>query len=189
MSILKTSKLGNPVLRKAAGELSLSELQSPEIQKLIDDMVLTMHEYDGVGLAAPQVHQSLQIAVIESIQSSRYPEAPPFPLLILVNPVFVALSEEIQIGWEGCLSVDGFRGRVPRSREVEIRYLDRLGSPCELKAEGFQAVVIQHELDHLAGKVFLDRMKDLTTLTHLLEFEKFWTEPNKKTFTIVYAPC
>lgn len=178
MSILKTSKLGNPVLREGTRELSLPELKSLEIQNLIDDMIATMHEYDGVGLAAPQVHRALKIAVIESNQNPRYPGAPQIPLLVLVNPRFVSLSKELQTEWEGCLSVDGFRGKVPRSKEIEIHFLDRNGQPCQLKTTGFRAVVIQHELDHLDGKVFLDRMKDLKTLTHLLEYEKFWMEPD-----------
>jgi peptide deformylase len=174
MSILKTSKLGNPVLRQIAKEVSLADLKSPATQKLIDDMVETMHEYEGVGLAAPQVHESKQIAVVEVHNSKRYPWAPEVPLLILVNPVFVSKSEETVDGWEGCLSVEGFRGRVPRSRSVVVRFLDRTGKEQQLSAEGFPAVVIQHELDHLAGKVFLDRMPDLTTLTHLKEYERFW---------------
>ncbi len=174
MSILKTSKLGNPILRQIAKEVSLSELKSPAIQKLIDDMIETMREYDGVGLAAPQVHESRQIAVIEVHNSKRYPWAPNVPLLILVNPVFLSKSEETMDGWEGCLSVEGFRGKVPRSRQAAVRFLDRKGKEQQLDAEGFPAVVIQHELDHLAGKVFLDQMHDLSTLTHLKEYERFW---------------
>jgi len=174
MSILKTSKLGNPVLRQIAKEVPLADLKSPAVQKLIDDMIETMHEYDGVGLAAPQVHESKQIAVIEVHNSKRYPWAPDVPLLILVNPVFLSKSEETADGWEGCLSVEGFRGKVPRSRNVVVRFLDRTGKEQQLSAEGFPAIVVQHELDHLAGKVFLDRMADLTTLTHLKEYERFW---------------
>ena len=177
MSILKTSKLGNPILRQIAKEVPLSELKSPSIQKLIDDMIETMHEYDGVGLAAPQVHESKQIAVIEVHNSKRYPWAPDVPLLVLVNPVFLSKSEETVEGWEGCLSVESFRGKVPRSKKVSVRFLDRNGKEQKLEAEGFPAVVIQHELDHLAGKVFLDRMRDLSTLAHLKEYERFWIKP------------
>lgn len=174
MSILKTTKLGNPILRKTARAVTPAGIGSPAIQKLIDDMIETMHEYDGVGLAAPQVHESLQIAVIETKGNPRYPSAPDIPLLILLNPAFKKKSEELQGGWEGCLSVEGFRGVVPRSKAVEIVYQDREGKERTLAAEGFMAVVIQHELDHLAGKVFLDRMEDLSTLTHLKEYERFW---------------
>jgi peptide deformylase len=178
MSILKTSKLGHPVLRQTARAVSPAELKDPAIQKLIDDMIVTMHEYDGVGLAAPQVHESLQIAVIEVRENPRYPAAPNIPLLILINPVFTRKSDSLQKGWEGCLSVEGFRGVVPRSREVEVRYLDRDGTERELAADGFLAVVLQHELDHLAGKVFLDRMEDLSTLTHLKEYGIYWSRPD-----------
>ncbi|HUK55865.1 MAG TPA: peptide deformylase [Nitrospiria bacterium] len=177
MSILKTSKLGNPILRQIAKEVPLSELKNPATQKLIDDMIETMHEYDGVGLAAPQVHESKQIAVIEVHNSKRYPWAPDVPLLILVNPVFLSESDETVDGWEGCLSVEGFRGKVPRSKTVAVRFWDRNGKERRLEAEDFPAVVIQHELDHLAGKVFLDRMRDFSTLTHLKEYERFWMKP------------
>jgi peptide deformylase len=177
MSILKTSKLGNPILRQIAKEVPPSDLKSSAIQKLIDDMIETMHEYDGVGLAAPQVHESRQMAVIEVHNSKRYPWAPNVPLLVLVNPVFLSKSEETIEGWEGCLSVESFRGKVPRSKKVSVRFLDRNGKEQRLEAEGFPAVVIQHELDHLAGKVFLDRMRDFSTLTHLKEYERFWMKP------------
>ena len=178
MSILKTSKLGNPVLRQRAKEINPSELKNPAMQKLIDDMIETMHEYDGVGLAAPQVHESIQLAVIEVEKSKRYPSAPHVPSLVLVNPVFIKKSEAVQRSWEGCLSVEGFRGEVPRSKSVEIRYMDRHGKERQLEGNDFLAVVIQHEMDHLAGKVFLDRMPDLSTLTHLKEFERYWLKSN-----------
>lgn len=180
MAILKTAKLGNPVLRQKAKEVTFSELQSPVMQKLIDNMVETMHEYNGLGLAAPQVHETLQIAVIEVEKSKQYPRAPHIPLLVLVNPVFIKKSDAIQQGWEGCLSVEGFRGVVPRSREVEIQYLDRYGKEQQLGAKDFLAVVIQHEIDHLAGRVFLDQMQDLSTLTHLKEYERFWVDPDNQ---------
>jgi peptide deformylase len=174
MSILKVSKLGNPVLRKTAEPVSPDEIKRPEFQKFIDDMVETMHEYDGVGLAAPQVHESKQVAVIEVQGSRRYPEAPDIPLLVLINPVFLDQANEKNLGWEGCLSIEGFRGQTPRAAEVKVKALDRDGKEFILEASGFLAVVIQHELDHLMGKVFLDRMTDFSTLTHLKEYERFW---------------
>jgi peptide deformylase len=180
MSILKTAKLGNPVLRQAAKEVSPSELMSAGVQKLIEDMIETMHEYDGVGLAAPQVHESKQIAVIQVENSVRYPRAPGIPLTVLVNPVLLKKSDETQKGWEGCLSVEGLRGFVPRSKRVAIRFTDREGKERQLETEGFFAVVIQHEMDHLAGKVFLDRMPDLSTLTHLKEYERYWIKPDSR---------
>ena len=174
MSILKTAKLGNPILRQVAKEVSPSELSDPTVQKLIDDMIETMHEYEGVGLAAPQVHELRKIAVIEVEKSKRYPWAPNTPLLVLINPVFIKKSEALQTGWEGCLSVESLRGVALRSKEVEIRFLDRHGKEHQITSEGFFAIVIQHELDHLAGKVFLDRMDDLSTLTHLKEYKRYW---------------
>lgn len=174
MSILKVSKLGNPVLRKVAAPVLPDEIKRPEFQKFVDDMIETMHEYDGVGLAAPQVHESIQVAVIEAKDNRRYPQAPTIPLLILINPVFLEQAKEKDLGWEGCLSVEGFRGQVPRSTKVKIKALDRKGKEFILEANGFLAVVIQHELDHLMGKVFLDRMSDFSTLTHLKEYERYW---------------
>jgi len=176
MSILKVAKLGNPVLRKVSAPVSIDEIKRPEFQKFIDDMIETMHEYDGVGLAAPQVHESKQIAVIEVQGNRRYPEAPEIPLLVLINPVFLDQAKEKNLGWEGCLSVEGFRGQVPRATAVKIKTLDRNGKEFILEANGFLAVVIQHELDHLMGKVFLDRMSDFSTLTHLKEYERYWLE-------------
>jgi peptide deformylase len=177
VSILKTSKLGNPVLRLVAKEVAAEALKTPAMQKLINDMVETMHEYDGVGLAAPQVHESLRIAVIEVDDNRRYPGMARIPLLELVNPVIISRSKETKTGWEGCLSVEGFRGVVPRSAKLELQYQDRRGQAHKLSADGFLAVVIQHEVDHLDGKVFLDRMDGFSTLTHLKEYERFWTKP------------
>jgi len=174
MSILKVSKLGNPVLRKVAALVLSDEIKRPEFQKFIDDMIETMHEYDGVGLAAPQVHEPKQVAVIEVHDNRRYPQAPQIPLLVLINPVFLDQSKEKNLGWEGCLSVEGFRGQVPRAAKVKIKALDRKGKEFILEANEFLAVVIQHELDHLMGKVFLDRMSDFSTLTHLKEYERYW---------------
>jgi peptide deformylase len=174
MAILKVARLGHPVLRQVAKPVPQGEIKSPAIQRLIDDMIETMHEYDGVGIAAPQVHESLQIAVIEVARNPRYPRAPEIPLTVLINPEITARSDAKRTGWEGCLSVDGLRGQVPRSEQLTARWLDRTGRPVQVEAQGFFAVVIQHEVDHLNGKVFLDRMADLTTLTHLQEYERYW---------------
>ncbi|MEW6325601.1 MAG: peptide deformylase [Nitrospirota bacterium] len=174
MAILKVSRLGHPVLRQVAKPVPPEAIATPAIQQLIDDMIETMREYDGVGIAAPQVHQSLQIAVIEAAKNPRYPKAPQIPLTVLINPEILSRSPEQQAGWEGCLSVEGLRGRVPRAGRLSVRWLDRAGRPISQEVEGFFAVVIQHEVDHLQGKVFLDRMSDLSTLTHLLEYERYW---------------
>ena len=173
MSILKVARLGHPVLRKTADKVDIDKIPSDEIQRLIDDMIETMREYDGVGLAAPQVHQSLQISVIESKKNPRYQGAPDIPLTILINPEFTFMSEETVEDWESCLSVEDLRGKVSRSAKVTVSALDRAGEIMTLEASGFIAVVLQHEIDHLNGIVFLDRIKDMKSLSHMKEFEKF----------------
>jgi len=174
VALLKIAKLGNPILRKIAEPVLISECQHILFQQLIDDMVETMRALDGVGLAAPQVFASQQVIVVESNPNARYPNAPSLPLFVMLNPAFVFMSEDQIQGWEGCLSLDNLRGRVVRSARVAVKGFNRYMEPVELEAEGFLSVVIQHEMDHLVGKVFIDRMKELTTLTHLAEYDQYW---------------
>ena len=174
MSILKVSRLGHPVLRKVTVNVQMEALQSASMQKLIDDMVETMKEYDGVGLAADQVFESLQIAVLEVAENPRYPDKPRVPLTVLVNPCISPISEEMADDWEGCLSIPDLRGMVPRYKSIRVQASDRHGQPLDFVADDFHARVIQHEFDHLNGKVYLDRMRDLTTLTFLQEFTRYW---------------
>lgn len=176
MSLLKVARLGHPVLRKPTTPLSEKELKDPRTQTLIDDMIATMREYDGVGLAANQVHYSKQVLVIEARNTARYESAQEIPLMVLVNASITWYSEEKEEDWEGCLSVPYLKGKVPRSVAIEVRAFDRKMNKQDFRAEGFLAVVIQHELDHLNGKVFLDRMKDFSTLTHLEEYGKYWAK-------------
>src|SRR3989304_2466365 len=176
MSILKVSGLVNPELSHKASALTVEKINNPSVQKLIDNMVLTMREYEGVGLAAPQVHESKQIIVIESASSMRYTEAPNIPLTILINPVISYYSEEKAEGWEGCLSVGDFRGVVPRSTSIKVDALDRNGRKVSIDANGFLAVVLQHEIDHLNGVIFVDKIKDLKTLSFLKEYERYWAK-------------
>lgn len=166
MAIRKVARLGHPVLRKKGRDLSAEELQSPEIQRLIGDMVETMHEYGGIGLAAPQVHESLQLAVIE-LES----------LLVVVNPRITVLDATEQSFWEGCLSIPEIRGLVPRPRKIRVDYLDQTGNPQSIEPEGFLATVFQHELDHLQGVLFLDRVKDTTQLAFTEEYQRYWVRP------------
>jgi peptide deformylase len=175
MSILKVSRLGHPVLRTETRRISAKDLGSPAMQKLIDDMMETMVEYYGVGLAAPQVHESLAIAVIES-----HGPRGTIPMTVLVNPEITVLDEALIEDWEGCLSIPDLRGIVPRWRKLQVDALDRKGKRIRLTAEGFFARVIQHEFDHLMGKVYLDRMPDLKTLSHLAEFQRYWLQPEKQ---------
>lgn len=174
MAILKVARLGHPALRQVAEPVHHDEIRSPGIQRLIDDMVETMREYSGVGLAANQVHVPKQIAVIEAQRNPRYPDAPEIPLTVIINPVVTPAGEPLAEDWEGCLSIPDLRGRVPRYSEVHLMAYDRAGRPLELTAKDFFARVIQHEADHLQGKVFIDRMPDLSTLTHLAEWSRYW---------------
>jgi len=175
MSILKVSRLGHPVLRMESKRVSPETLASPAIQTLIDNMMETMVEYYGVGLAAPQVHESLAIAVIES-----HGARGDIPMTVIVNPEVTVLDEELIEDWEGCLSIPDFRGRVLRWRKLRVDALDRKGRKIKITAEGFFARVIQHEFDHLMGRVYLDRMPNLKTLSHLAEFQRYWLPPPKE---------
>lgn len=175
MSVLRVAKLGNPILRQIAKPIDLNLLNSSksEIQLLIDNMINTMREEGGVGLAAPQVSESLQLVVIECLSNERYSQAPEIPLTVLVNPVITHYGEEQTMGWEGCLSLKDLRGLVPRSKKITVEYFNREGKQIIVDAEGFPAVVLQHEIDHLHGKVFLDRMTDYSQLAYIQEFEEF----------------
>ncbi len=174
MSILKVARLGHPVLREPAAPVPIEAVRSPQLQMLIDDLVETMHEYSGVGIAAPQVHVGKRVIVVESRSNPRYPDAPPIPLAAYVNPELTFLTGETEEEWEGCLSIPDLRGRVPRARRVRLSALDREGRPVEFEASGWHARILQHEVDHLNGRLFVDRMPDLSTLTHLAEYARFW---------------
>ena len=177
MSILKVTRLGHPILRQVTEPISVRELESSEWQKFIDDMIETMKEYDGVGLAADQVHTSKQIAVLEVADNPRYPEKPKVPLTVLVNPKITPLTEDTDDDWEGCLSIPDLRGKVQRYRNIRVQALDRNGKELDFIANDFHARVIQHEWDHLNGKVYLDRMRDFSTLAFLTEFARYWLHP------------
>lgn len=181
MAIRKIAQLGEPVLRQRARELTRDELRSPAVQTLIDDMIETMHDADGAGLAAPQVYESVAIAVIEVQGNPRYPNSASIPLTVLVNPRLTPLvasssdalaDEDAFEMYEGCLSVTGLRGRVRRPRKVRVQAWDREGNPLDFEWEGFRAVVVQHECDHLNGTVFVDRA-DPKSLTFLREYDRY----------------
>jgi len=176
MSILKVARLGHPVLRDGARPLSVKEIAAPEMQRFIADMIDTMREYSVVGLAAVQVHEPIQVAVLEVSDNPRYPEKAAVPLSVLVNPRIEPLAEDTEEDWEGCLSVPDMRGRVPRYVKIRVRALDERGRELDFIASGFHARVIQHEVDHLNGKVYLDRMDGLSTLTHLQEYMRYWAK-------------
>jgi len=174
--ILKVARLGNPVVRQTAREVDPREISSADFQRLLDDMVETMREYDGVGLAAPQVHVPKRVAVLEVTDHPRYPHIERIPLTFLINPVVVPVGEETEEDWEGCLSIPELRGKVPRFKAVRVSALGRQGEKLEFVARNFHARVIQHEVDHLNGMVYLDRMKDLRSLSYLLEWQRYWMD-------------
>jgi peptide deformylase len=175
MSILKVARLGHPAVRRAAQAVEPEAIRSPEMQRLIDDMVETMREYNGVGLAAPQVHVGLRLAVIEVPPDDERSEAG-VPLTVLVNPALTPVGSRRLAAYEGCLSVPDLRGLVPRLERLRLDALDRHGEAYSVEASGFFARVVQHECDHLDGHVYLDRMEGLRSLAFLREFERFGRE-------------
>ena len=164
--------MGHPVLREKARAIERSAITHPLMQKLIDDMIETMVEYHGVGLAAPQVHEGLRlfVATVDS-GGDRDEEADP---IAIINPEITPVGAETVEDWEGCLSIPDIRGRVPRAREIKVRGFDRHGDRLELRAINFSARVIQHETDHLDGILFFDRMTSLESLTYLEEYSRYW---------------
>jgi peptide deformylase len=173
MSILKVAQLGNPVLRVKAEPVPRDLIHSEEIQLLIDDMIVTMREYNGAGLAAPQVHESVQIIVLEAENNPRYKDDSDVPLTIIINPKIVSFSEEMEEGWEGCLSLNDLWGKVNRALKVTVTGFDREGDPLKIEAEDFFARALQHEIDHLHAKVFIDRMTDLSSLSFGKEYQRY----------------
>lgn len=167
------------MLREQARELTAAEIGSPEIRRLIDDMIETMHEYGGIGLAAPQVHEPIQLAIIEfEDDNPRYGKTGSQPLQVFINPKIKVLDATEQGYWEGCLSVPEIRGLVYRPRKIQVDYLDQDGKPQSRVAEGFLATVFQHELDHLAGTLFVDRVRNepgKTPIAFLEEYSRYWT--------------
>ena len=161
--------MGHPVLRQRGRPLESSDLRSPRVQKLIDDMIDTMREYNGVGLAAPQVHESLRLFV--ALLSDDPDEKT--TAVVIVNPEILANGNARQEGWEGCLSIPDIRGLVPRLTDITVRALDRDGRPIELRLKDFPARVVQHETDHLDGVLFFDRMTSMQSLTYLDEYSRY----------------
>ena len=177
---MKVARMGHPVLRARARTLDKAEVRGAATQRLIDDMIDTMHEYHGVGLAAPQIHESVRLFVAQLATTTAdgeegEDEADAEPMVI-INPDITVLGSEIVEDWEGCLSIPDIRGRVPRAREIRVRGLDRYGDRLEIRAQGFGARVIQHEADHLDGVLFFDRMKGFESLTFLDEYSRYWVK-------------
>ncbi len=171
MSILKVARMGHPVLRAKARAVDKSELKSPEIQLFIDSLIDTMYEYSGVGLAAPQVHESLRVFVAMLDPDGRGEG----DAVTFINPEIMVVGDQTVEGWEGCLSIPEIRGRVPRAQHIKISALDRTGKRFELELKDFPARVVQHETDHLDGVLFLDRMATFDSLTYLEEYSRYHT--------------
>jgi len=157
----------------AAQPVALDRVGTPEFQRLIDDMIETMHEYHGVGVAAPQVHLPIQLAILEVQNHPRYPDVPPVPLTVLINPEVSILDRTTIDEFEGCLSIPELRGLVPRFKGLRVKAVGRNGEPLDITAQDFHARVIQHETDHLKGEVYLDRMPNLRQLGFLDEWQRF----------------
>jgi peptide deformylase len=169
MSILKVARMGHPVLRTRARALDKAAVRHPLMQKLIDDMIETMHEYHGVGLAAPQVHEDVRVFVgLLEEEPGAKSEA-----VALINPEITPEGPDRQDGWEGCLSIPDIRGMVPRFTSIIVKALDRDGRAVELRLKNFAARVAQHETDHLDGILFFDRMTSMQSLTYLDEYSRF----------------
>lgn len=173
MTIRKIATIGHPVLREPARPVSREELALPATQALIDDLVDTMHDANGAGIAANQVYEPLQICVIEIKNNPRYPYKPNYPLTVLVNPEVTPLTEETFDNYEGCLSVPNLRGQVRRFVHVRVRAWDRAGAPLDFEVKGLTAGTFQHEIDHLAGKLFVDGVFDTRTLATWGDFERY----------------
>ena len=152
--------MGDPLLLQRAAEVTA--FGTPGLEALLDDMFDTMHAAGGVGLAAPQIGESVRVVVFGFERNERYPDAPAVPRTILINPVLTALGNEEEEGWEGCLSVPGMRGLVPRFRRLRYRGFDPQGAPIDRTVEGFHARVVQHEVDHLDGILYPQRIRDMT---------------------------
>lgn len=168
--------MGNPILRKKATEVSLDYLLSESFDQLMIDLKDSMKHYGGIGIAAPQIGVDLKVAIIELTGINRYGEEINLPLTAFVNPKITFLTQEHQGFWEGCLSVPGLRGFVERPSKVKVNYLNLKGEEQELIAEGFLATVLQHELDHLDGVLYIDRIKDPRLLSYQEEFQEFIQE-------------
>jgi peptide deformylase len=178
MAILKVARMGHPVLRTMAQPVPPGEITSPRIQRLVDDMFETMSEYAGIGLAGPQVHESLRVFVagLRPGDVAEMNDDADMPLVALINPELTIVGKTDHEGWEGCLSIPDIRGLVPRSHEVHVKAFGRDGKRLEIKARGLPARVIQHENDHLDGLLFFDRMRSFASLTFLDEYRRYWTE-------------
>ena len=180
MKILPRTQLGDPILRSKAKKVPLTFLKTPKFKTLVKRMIYTMHRADGVGLAAPQIGQPLALAVMEIRKVPTRPDLKPRKPIVIVNPRITKCGTKKTAGYEGCLSFDGVRGLVPRSESITVEYHNEKGEKIVEKASGFWARIFQHEIDHLNGVVYVDRVKDTRTFMTVDEFVKRVVNKNKK---------
>jgi peptide deformylase len=187
MTVLPIATVGNPGLRIRATEVTRDELVSDDVQTFIDDLIETMRHANGAGLAATQVLRHQRICAVEVANNPRYPYKPPIPLTILVNPVLTPLDGELFRNFEGCLSVPGIRGEVSRSTRIRVQAWDRHGNEIDEEVRGLKAATYQHEVDHLDGLLFLDRVEDSRTLSTWDSFNEFHKEAFVERVTALVA--
>ncbi len=168
--LLEIAELGNPILRQQS--VAVEDVRSEHIQKLIDDLITTVGNANGVGIAAPQVAESCRLFIVASRPNPRYPTAPTMEPTAIINPQILAHSNETTEGWEGCLSIPGIRGLVPRYQAIEVQYTDRKGQLQKQELTDFVARIFQHEYDHLDGIVFLDRLESTRNIVTELEYQR-----------------
>ncbi len=171
MPILRQiAQLGQPVLREVAGQIA--DPENPAVQRLIADMLVTVADANGVGIAAPQVYEPLSLFIVASRPNPRYPHAPQMDPVAMINPEILWVSDEKEKGWEGCLSIPGLRGLVPRHKRIAVRYLNSAGELREEEYSDFLARVFQHEFDHVQGMVFIDRVESTLELMTEKEYSR-----------------
>ncbi len=181
MPVRRVIKMGHPLLREVARPIAPHEIAGDYMKALLPDMIETLHDYGGIGLAAPQIAESVRLAIIEIPGGpTRYGELDPMPLTVFINPVIEIVDPATAGYWEGCLSVPGLRGFVERPQQVKVRYTSEQGEAKELELQGFAATVFQHEFDHLDGKLFVDRVTDTRLLAFEEEYEKYLVSDTSK---------
>lgn len=174
MAVRRIIRMGHPTLRRAATAVAPEQIGTDELHLLVEDMIDTLHDYGGIGLAAPQIDVPLRLAIVEmSGGPSRYGEIPALPLTVFVNPTIEVLDPATAGYWEGCLSVPGLRGFVERPQHIRVKALDLEGHPRQFELRGFPATVFQHEFDHLDGRLYIDRITDTRKLVFEEEFERY----------------
>lgn len=173
MTLRKIALIGHPGLRTPAAPVPEADVRRPWVQRLVDDLIETMRDANGAGLAAPQIHEPWQVCVMEVGDNPRYPHRPKVPLTVLVNPVLTPVGDETFEAYEGCLSVPNLRGRVRRHARLRLEALDREGRKIDRELAGLTAGTVQHEVDHLFGTLFLDRVEDKASLTTWAQFVRY----------------